>query len=212
MVFSAGEENDETVHAKYHDMYLMNLRFLGWKNEHVVGEYTDGRIIMVTKESKNFMLKKVKEILVIANRDLGFPSDSFPIRPNATFLLFISNDKRVAGCVVGESITSACHVILDTRCSVTCETKEIELKNVWKIGNWCCSSEAVPAICGVNRIWVAKEHRRRKIASRLMDCLRCHFLYGYVVGIRELAFTDPSPDGREFAAAYTGTDNFLVYK
>lgn len=45
-------------------------------------------------------------------------------------------------------------------------------EGVWKIGNWYSSSETVPAICGVNRVWVAHNYRRQKIASRIIDCLR----------------------------------------
>ncbi len=35
---------------------------------------------------------------------------------------------------------------------------------------------------------------------------------GVVLNKRDLAFTDPTPDGRNFAAAYTETPSFLVYK
>ena len=35
---------------------------------------------------------------------------------------------------------------------------------------------------------------------------------GSVLEEKHLAFTDPTPDGRNFAAKYTGTPSFLVYK
>jgi len=35
---------------------------------------------------------------------------------------------------------------------------------------------------------------------------------GYPVAKEELAFSDPTPSGIKFAAKYTGTPEFLVYK
>ncbi|GFQ77548.1 n-acetyltransferase ESCO1 [Trichonephila clavata] len=208
MIYFIGQEEDEKLHSGYHQTFLINLRFPGWKKECVVGLFDDGRIIQVTENDKNFKLKKIQDILFIVNRDLGFPNAGLPVRPNVMFLLFISVDKKVGGCVVAESIDSACRVISDEN---SVEEKS-DGKVIWKLGSWYASSESVPAICGINRIWVSRELRRSKVASRLVDCLRQNFIFGHVVELHELAFTDPSPDGREFAAAYTGTDNFLVYK
>ncbi|GFY47582.1 n-acetyltransferase ESCO1 [Trichonephila inaurata madagascariensis] len=208
MIYFIGQEEDEKLHSGYHQTFLINLRFPGWKKECVVGLFDDGRIIQVTETDKNFKLKKIQDILFIVNRDLGFPNAGLPVRPNVMFLLFISVDKKVGGCLVAESIDSACQVISEE----TSEEKKSDRKVIWNLGSWYASSESVPAICGINRIWVSRELRRCKVASRLVDCLRQNFLFGHVVELHELAFTDPSPDGREFAAAYTGTDNFLVYK
>ncbi|XP_055935190.1 N-acetyltransferase ESCO2-like [Argiope bruennichi] len=206
MIYTIGQEEDEKLHAGYHQTYLINLKFLGWKKERVVGNYMDGRIIQVKDTDENFSTKKIKDILFIVNRDLGFSAAELPVRSNVMILLFISNDKRVNGCLVAEEIQSASRV-------VSAETSEkSDGRSIWKLGSWYASSEIVPAICGVNRIWVSHDFRRRKVASRLVDCLRKNFLYGYFVDQHELAFTDPTVDGREFAASYTGTDNFLVYK
>ncbi|GFT70669.1 n-acetyltransferase ESCO2 [Nephila pilipes] len=208
MIYFIGQEEDEKLHSGYHHTFLINLRFPGWKKECIVGLFPDGRIIQVSETDKNFNLKKIQDILLIVNRDLGFPNAGLPVRPNVMFFLFISNDKRIGGCLVAESIDSACPVISGK----TCEEGKSDGNIIWKLGSWYASSESVPAICGVNRIWVSREFRRCKVASRLVDCLRQNFIYGHIVGLHELAFTDPSPDGRDFAASYTGTDNFLVYK
>lgn len=208
MIYFIGQEEDEKLHSGYHQTFLINLRFPGWKKECVVGLFDDGRVIQVTETDKNFKLKKIQDILFIVNRDLGFPNAGLPVRPNVMFLLFISIDKKVGGCLVAESIDSACRVISGE----TSDEEKNDGKVIWKLGSWYASYESVPAICGINRIWVSRELRRCKVASRLVDCLRQNFIFGHFVELHELAFTDPSPDGREFAAAYTGTDNFLVYK
>ena len=41
---------------------------------------------------------------------------------------------------------------------------------------------------------------------------RCNFLAGYVVPRHELAFSQPTEQGRSFAAAYTGSQELLVYQ
>ena len=41
---------------------------------------------------------------------------------------------------------------------------------------------------------------------------RCNFLAGYVVPRHELAFSQPTEQGRSFAAAYTGSQKLLVYQ
>ncbi|GBN90797.1 N-acetyltransferase ESCO1, partial [Araneus ventricosus] len=207
MIYTIGQEEDEKLHAGYHQSYLINLKFSGWKKECVIGNYMDGRVIQVKDTDEHFGTKKIKDILFIVNRDLGFSTAGLPSRPNVMILLFISNDKRVSGCLVAEAIQSASRVV-----SAETSEKEGDGKTIWKLGSWYASSETVPAICGVNRIWVSHEFRRHKVASRMVDCLRQNFLYGYVVDLHELAFTDPTVDGRDFAASYTGTDNFLVYK
>ncbi|GIY74012.1 n-acetyltransferase ESCO1 [Caerostris extrusa] len=203
MIYCIGQEEDEKLHSNYHQTYLINLRFPGWKKENVVGMFPEGRIIQVRETDKNFNLKKIQDILFIVNKDLGFPTAGLPVRPNVMILLFVSIEKRVVGCLVAESIDSACRIVAG---------EKSDEKTVWKLGSWYASSEPHPAICGINRIWVSHDFRRHKVASRMVDCLRRNFIYGHIVDLKELAFTDPSPEGRDFAAFYTGTDYFLVYK
>jgi hypothetical protein len=38
------------------------------------------------------------------------------------------------------------------------------------------------------------------------------FEYGILIPKSKVAFSDPTPDGRRFAAEYMGINNFLVYK
>ncbi|GBN13296.1 N-acetyltransferase ESCO1 [Araneus ventricosus] len=125
----------------------------GW-NKGVIGNYMDGRVIQVKDTDEHFGTKKIKDILFIVNRDLGFSTAGLPSRPNVMILLFISNDKRVSGCLVAEAIQSASRVV-----SAETSEKEGDGKTIWKLGSWYASSETVPAICGVNRIWVSHEFR-----------------------------------------------------
>jgi hypothetical protein len=49
----------------------------------------------------------------------------------------------------------------------------------------------------------------------LLDALaaacRCNMVPGYVVPRSQLAFTQPTDEGAKLAAAFTGTQHFMVY-
>ena len=55
------------------------------------------------------------------------------------------------------------------------------------------------------------EYRRKKIASHLADCMRSNFAYGHYLADTEFAFSDPTPNGVDFASKYLGHAEFLVY-
>jgi len=74
-----------------------------------------------------------------------------------------------------------------------------------------CSTVPEPAICGINRIWVSKLHRRQKIASRLLEAVRDRFIYACRLEKTDLAFSQPTGDGKALAQRYLGNDRFLVY-
>lgn len=75
----------------------------------------------------------------------------------------------------------------------------------------CCSTDPSHALCGVNRVWTHGSFRRRKIASRLLDAMRTDFIYGKVIEVGEIAFSDPTENGLAFAQSYTKRQDFLVY-
>lgn len=74
-----------------------------------------------------------------------------------------------------------------------------------------CSTVPQPAICGINRIWVSRHYRRQKIASRMLDAIRNRFIYACKLDKKDLAFSQPTGDGKALAKQYLGTERFLVY-
>ncbi|CAD7697768.1 unnamed protein product [Ostreobium quekettii] len=73
-------------------------------------------------------------------------------------------------------------------------------------------SRPVRVSCGVRAMWVCLRHRRRGVASRQLDAVRGHALFGYVVPRRELAFTQLTEEGRRLAEAYLGDAPMCVYE
>uniref|UniRef100_A0A8C5U8Q1 N-acetyltransferase ESCO acetyl-transferase domain-containing protein n=1 Tax=Malurus cyaneus samueli TaxID=2593467 RepID=A0A8C5U8Q1_9PASS len=140
------------------------------------------------------------QVRQIVDAELGF--QPVPLRcPDQTRIyLFVSARKSVLGCLVAEGISQAFRVLSEPFPDSQDSARA-----------WRCSLDPEPAVCGISRIWVLQTHRHRGIARRMVDVLRRTFLFGTVLDSRDLAFSDPTPDGRAFASRYCGVPNFLVY-
>ena len=64
---------------------------------------------------------------------------------------------------------------------------------------------------GVERVWVVSSWRRRGVARALLDAARHSLLYGVPVERHEVAFSQPTQDGRRLAQAYTQLTEFRAY-
>jgi GNAT superfamily N-acetyltransferase len=73
------------------------------------------------------------------------------------------------------------------------------------------STEKVPALCGISRIWVHASHRGEGIASQLLDTACRHFIYGHPLDPSSIAFSQPTGDGKNLAIHYTRNSAFLIY-
>ncbi|KAM4027482.1 N-acetyltransferase ESCO1 [Anomaloglossus baeobatrachus] len=208
MLYTASNPEDETQHLLFHNQFISAVKYVGWKKERIVAEYPDGKIIMVLPDDPKYALKKVEEIREMVDNDLGFQQVPLQLHSRTKTLLFISNDKKVVGCLIAEHIQWGYRVIEDSITSENCDKDRIISE---RVKAWCCSTTSEPAICGVSRIWVFSMMRRKKIASRMLECLRNHFIYGSHLSKDEIAFSDPTPDGKLFATCYCGTGQFLIY-
>ncbi|XP_063307561.1 N-acetyltransferase ESCO1 [Pelobates fuscus] len=208
MLYTASNPEDETQHLLFHNQFISAVKYVGWKKERLVAEYPDGKIIMVLPDDPRYALKKVEEIREMVDSDLGFQQVPLRLHSRTKTLLFISNDKKVAGCLIAEHIQWGYRVIDEKDPGDNLESESAICE---RVKAWCCSTTPEPAICGISRIWVFSMMRRRKIASRMLECLRNHFIYGSYLSKEEIAFSDPTPDGKLFATHYCGTSQFLVY-
>ncbi|XP_071026755.1 serine/arginine repetitive matrix protein 2-like [Oncorhynchus clarkii lewisi] len=207
MLYSATNPEDESQHLLFHNQFTSAVRYVGWKKERILGEYPDGKIILVLPDDPKYALKKVEEIREMVDNDLGFQQVETKCPSQTKTFLFISNDKKVAGCLIAEHIQEGYRVIEEA----VPEGSEGEKVMFERQRAWCCSTNPEPALCGISRIWVFSMMRRRGIASRMIECLRNNFIYGSYLSKEEIAFSDPTPDGKLFATHYCGTSQFLVY-
>ncbi|KAI8913175.1 ESCO1/2 acetyl-transferase-domain-containing protein, partial [Entophlyctis helioformis] len=100
----------------------------------------------------------------------------------------LSADDRVQGCVLAEPLSHAYTSLDDNK----------------------CSRDAVPAVVGISRIWVAPHARRKGIATRLLDAVRHRFVMGTELRREDVAFSQPSSAGGRLALRYLGP-HFKVY-
>ncbi|KAJ8375472.1 hypothetical protein SKAU_G00060520 [Synaphobranchus kaupii] len=207
MFYSSANPEDESQHLLFHNQFISAVRYVGWKKERILGEYPDGKIILVLPDDPKYALKKVEEIREMVDSDLGFQQVDTKCPSQIKTFLFISNDKKVAGCLIAEHIQEGFRVIEEAMP----EGSEGEKMMFERQRAWCCSTIPEPAVCGISRIWVFSMMRRRGIASRMIECLRNNFIYGSHLSKEEIAFSDPTPDGKLFATHYCGTSQFLVY-
>ncbi|NWH82080.1 ESCO1 acetyltransferase, partial [Piaya cayana] len=208
MLYTASNPEDETQHLLFHNQFISAVRYVGWKKERILAEYPDGKIIMVLPDDPKYALKKVEEIREMVDNDLGFQQAPLMCYSRTKTLLFISNDKKVIGCLIAEHIQWGYRVIEEKVPEISSENEKVIFE---RQKAWCCSTSPEPAICGISRIWVFSMMRRKKIASRMIECLRSNFIYGSYLSKEEIAFSDPTPDGKLFATQYCGTGQFLVY-
>ncbi|KAF7268614.1 establishment of cohesion [Rhynchophorus ferrugineus] len=192
IVYHMGDPGDEIEHMNYHNSSHV-LRFSGWKNEHVVADFKqDGRIIRVLPTDSKIWLKKVNELMDVVKRDLGCYEMEHDISESQVFL-YVKN-RTIAGCVAATVPREPGHRMLST------------INNVAV-----CSEETYPIRCGISHIWVAKNHRRRGVATALLNCVKANFVFGHVLSDEDIAFTSPTEDGGAFAEKYFKTPNFLIY-
>ncbi|KAM9417350.1 uncharacterized protein ACWYII_023447 isoform 2-T3 [Salvelinus alpinus] len=168
MLYSAANPEDESQHLHFHNQFISAVRYVGWKKERILGEYPDGKIILVLPDDPKYALKKVEEIREMVDNDLGFQQVETKCPSQTKTFLFISNDKKVAGCLIAEHIQEGYRVIEEA----VPEGSEGEKVMFERQRAWCCSTDPEPALCGISRIWVFSMMRRTGIASRMIECLR----------------------------------------
>uniref|UniRef100_A0A8C0VGC9 N-acetyltransferase ESCO1-like n=1 Tax=Cyanistes caeruleus TaxID=156563 RepID=A0A8C0VGC9_CYACU len=178
MLYTVSNPEDETQHLLFHNQFISAVKYV------------------------------VEEIREMVDNDLGFQQTPLMCYSRTKTLLFISNDKKVIGCLIAEHIQWGYRVIEEKVPEVSSENEKVIFE---RQKAWCCSTSPEPAICGISRIWVFSMMRRKKIASRMIECLRSNFIYGSYLSKEEIAFSDPTPDGKLFATQYCGTGQFLVY-
>ncbi|KAF3836341.1 hypothetical protein F7725_028899 [Dissostichus mawsoni] len=195
MLYSAANPEDESQHLLFHNQFVSAVKYVGWKKERILAEYPDGKIILV------------EEIREMVDNDLGFQQVETKCPSVTKTFLFISHDRKVCGCLIAEHIQEGYRVIEEPGPEGT-EGEKVMFE---RQRAWCCSTTPEPAICGISRIWVVNMMRRKGIASRMLECLRNNFDYGSYLSKDEIAFSDPTPDGKLFATHYFSTSQFLVY-
>ncbi|KAK7076564.1 Establishment of cohesion 1 [Halocaridina rubra] len=202
MVYEIANQKDEEYHKEFHNLINDSLRFLGWKKENQVSHLDEygGRIIMIRSTDPPHCWRKVDDVLKVIDGELGFSDIAIPPVKEKTWVFFYILQKKVVGCVIGETIDKANRVI---------PSQKIEDSKNWLL---CCSTDQVSAFVGISRLWVLGSERGKGIATKLVDILRFNMFGLYVLSKDDIAFSDPTESGAKFAEKYTARPDFLVYR
>lgn len=207
MVYSADNPEDNFQHSQFHQRFLEAIKYVGWKKERVVAEFWDGKILLVMPDDPKYAVKKAEEVRQVADNELGFQQVTLSRPAQAKTYLFINSERMIVGCLVAEPIRKAFRVLV-----LPDQEKDMTKDDFMERHRaWCCSTVPEQAICGISRIWVFSLARRQAIATRLLDTVRSSFMFGSHLTKEEIAFSDPTPDGKLFATKYSNTPAFLVY-
>ncbi|KAI4348887.1 hypothetical protein L6164_009553 [Bauhinia variegata] len=238
--FSPGDAEDEKAHKEFHKNYTHGIQFKGWTNERTIlmPNVRGERIILVLESDPLAHRNKVEEVVKMMEIELG---SGWIVHKLCKVYLFISH-RRILGCLVAEPIKEAFKVVScsvaghsngsrkkeTNSCSTTLQFGNIifqrevskrafsandsEVTDGPLGGAILCENQAVAAVCGIRAIWVTPSNRRKGIASQLLDSVRKSFSLGFGLERSQLAFSQPTSDGKSLASGYTGTGSFLVYK
>lgn len=212
MPYSRGTVEDEAVHAKYHKAVVRGITYTSYKNEMMLKQFPEdnSRIMMlVYNQSNQFEKRKILQILDVIDTELNSVELSEQKLDQCKIYLYVTDKKRVEGCVIAEPITQAYRISREDKDGMQVEKMQIGTSNNGSAVF--CFTKPIQAVCGINRIWVSRPNRRKGIATKLINIVREKFIYGCVLKPSDLAFSQPTGDGQAFASHYTGTMEFLVY-
>ncbi|NXU38536.1 ESCO2 acetyltransferase, partial [Drymodes brunneopygia] len=104
MLYAPGIPEDRLQHLRHHRRLREGLRYLGWKQERVVAEFWDGKIVLILPGDPKYAVKKAAQVLEIVDSELGFPSGSGAAPEQSRIYLFINPGKAVLGCLVAQPV------------------------------------------------------------------------------------------------------------
>ncbi|XP_034122677.1 N-acetyltransferase eco isoform X2 [Drosophila guanche] len=192
LVYTVHEPEEEKLHREYHSSIHI-LRFKGWLDEDIVAvcpEWSnDGRIIRINERAPAVRLDRLKAIIGVVDKELGYSSY---IVPKEFYAFFAIQKQQIVGFCLVQPLAQAHRFI------------HVD-------GTDYFSEETYEASCGVSRIWVSPLHRRQGIASQLIRTVQSHTILGQKISMDRIAFSTPTDDGRALARYITRTDNFLTY-
>ncbi|KAI3642335.1 hypothetical protein MP228_011890 [Amoeboaphelidium protococcarum] len=205
MLYSEVGSVDKANHLKYHQMFFDGVPL--WKMDLNQDHNDNFRIVKQSNSKRDSMIiilhdvlkykAKLKHLLDLIQRDLGAIELSDEELRRAKVYLYVqecANDdkakssRRIIGCCVVEPIVEA-YKFQDDKTQTRTVTK---------------------AVCGISRIWTSAGHRRKGIASQLLNVVKITFAFAQVLTMKDVAFSQPTALGQKLAESFD--QDFLVYQ
>jgi len=194
MAYFPHSVEDKAAHIKYHNYTTSALRLRNLKHQHVLQQFLDGSIYMIGCTSPSAEQKKAEHVRETIDQELGIttPFNCLWSETKAYFYIEDSTDIVLGYCLA--------HIVHRVHSLDLTKTTEIDDRK-----------ELNKMLCGIARIWVHPDHRRARIATKLLDCVRTNFFFGIVIKRVDLAFSAPTDDGRKLFGKYTRSNHIYVY-
>ena len=224
-VYQSGLASDEAMHRQTHELRVKGIAFNGWQEEPPnllsllpqsasTAAHSADRLLRIDASHLAALPShsaKVGEILARLNQQLGSssssdsgdsspissgtPTSSSPLLPAHLSLYFYVRHKRVIAAMTVRSDVEASPLVPSPSSHGSYQLSLLDRRS---------------AAIGVEQVWVVERHRRGGVASRMLDACRLSHVY-VSQDRRDVAFSQPTSQGRQFAQHYTGQADFLAY-
>lgn len=216
LAYTHGEEADEALHKRHHRRAVQGVHIRGVLAQHIIGsERADStRLIALSEGDGAEARRKVIEAAALLDPELGAKD----VSPAFRAVLCLESTGRVRAFAITEPLRRAYRVVpSETPIERdAAETRQGERQATTAEGidvTSVLAHDGVPqeVMCGISHVWVEPQYRRRGLARVLLDAARQRFAVGFELPLDQIAFSGPTASGRRLAAAYAGTERFLVY-
>ncbi|MCJ1436420.1 N-acetyltransferase O1 (Establishment of cohesion protein 1) [Xylographa pallens] len=231
MEYIPSNAEDAALHKEFHSINIggvdMGRGFA--RDVTVVGRAGEGEIVAVVEAKSALGLRnKVKRVLSVVNKELGavdleegilWEKMAVATKDNKKrrtekrrglragreeeekeerfkVFLYLAADKCIGLCLA-ERIHHASKVIASKK-------QDAPEHDALRSSSISTDTAREAALLGISRIWTSKSHRRKGIASALLDCARGNFFYGIEVPKEMVAFSQPTESGGRLAEQWFG--------
>ena len=207
-LYAKGDPTDEKAHARFHATFINGTSGAGGmtlklgEGQTVVWESEEGdvRCVALDGRTKNAVERIARGI----ERELSMPENWICEKatgPMKAFVCVASKGDRVVGALFAEKVKEAYRTLPDVKNATSATQGTI------------VAHGDVPerASCGIRAIWTHSGARRRGYARTMLNSMRAHLVPGYIIPLKECAFTQPTEAGTALALSYCEDETFLVY-
>ncbi|CAF0905954.1 unnamed protein product [Didymodactylos carnosus] len=185
---------DRALHDKFHDLQTSALKFKTiLKREQICQQFLDGNIYVIGCTSSVHERNKAENIRKFIDTELGITTPFNCVWPETKAYFYVEDRTDL---VIGYCLAQIIHRahIVDADCDHLNTQNEIQ-----------------KMFCGIARIWVHKDHRRSRVATKLLNCARINFFFGITMKRTDIAFSSPTDDGKILAKNYTKSNRLFIY-
>ncbi|CAB4396923.1 unnamed protein product [Rhizophagus irregularis] len=217
MSYVQGTLADDTLHTNFHRLTLEGIKYHSYQDEitlETIPEINGRVVLLVYNETRFFEKLKIKNTIEWVNLELGAVEMTEEKLKMSKAYFYVANKYDIVGFALAVRIEKAYRVVDSSSENAQNESRKVSKLQIGNDNDGSgifCSTKPLRAACGISRLWVKRDYRRKKIATKLLDSVRKNFIYGCELKPDEVAFSQPSGDGKAFASQYTGTREFLVY-